>query len=229
MKNSHKTYRSGDELIVAGAGAAIFAALGYCAHNGRLDDLNQRVRSLLLHTDGGTVHAARRITLLSESPVHPVLGYVLSRTASRILGRHTRVPLHASIVEFIVNKATRLFVHQPRPAGAKPRTGLDRRGYPSGHTLAATAIAFATALELAEGRGRSDRKFLFGVAAAYAGTIGWTRLILDEHWLDDVLGAWAGGIALAILVHRVERSRRERQRGGKRHAPRIRSYSRTGS
>src|ERR1043165_2387802 len=194
MKNSHKAYRSFDDLIVAAAGATVFAMLGASAHNDLIDDVNQRVRSLLLRTHPDKVRVARRITLLSETAVHPVLGYLLSRAASRILGRKTFVPLHASLIEFVVNKGTRLFVHQQRPPGAKPRTGLDRRGYPSGHTLAATSIAFATALELAEGRNDSDRAWMLGAAAAYAATIGWTRLVLDEHWLDDVVGAWAGGI-----------------------------------
>src|SRR5262249_46109030 len=108
--------------------------------------------------------------------------------------------LAASLADFALNKGTRLFVHQPRPPGAKPRRGLDRRGYPSGHTLAATAIAFTTALEIAEGRSGAQRAALFAGAAAYAAMIGWTRLALDEHWIDDVVGAWAGGIALAIVV-----------------------------
>jgi membrane-associated phospholipid phosphatase len=210
MQSTQKTYSSFDDLIVAAAGATIFATLGVSAHNGILDDLNDRVRSLLLGVSPGSVRVARKVTLLSETAVHPLLGYLLSRAASRIVGRHTRVPLHASVIEFVVNKGTRLFVHQHRPPGSKPRIGLDRLGYPSGHTLAATAIAFATALELAEGRSTSDRTWLFGAAAAYAATIGWTRLVLDEHWVDQVIGAWAGGIALAILVHRAERARRSR-------------------
>jgi membrane-associated phospholipid phosphatase len=194
-----------DDLIAAAAGAAIFATLGVCAHHDLLDDVNRRVRTLFRRSGPRPIRAARMITLLSESAVHPVLGYLLSRTATRVTGRKTYVPLQASLADFVVNKGTRLFIHQGRPPGAKPRTGLDRRGYPSGHTLAATAIAFATALQLAEGRHRPRRRALLTAAAAYAATIGWTRLVLDEHWLDDVVGAWAGGIALAILVHRAGR------------------------
>jgi membrane-associated phospholipid phosphatase len=221
MTTSRNSRRSFDDLITAAAGATIFATLGVCAHHDLLDDLNQRVRALLLRTDPRAVRVARRVTLLSESAVHPVLGFLLSKAASRILGRKTRVPLQASLVQFLVNKGTRLFVDQRRPPGTRPRIGLDRRSYPSGHTLAATAIAFATALQLAEGRNGSERVWLLGAAAAYAGTIGWTRLVLDQHWADDIVGAWAGGIALAILVHRAER--------GRRHGPRRRSYSRIGN
>lgn len=172
--------------------------------------MNQRVRQLVLRRGPRTVRIARAITLLSESAIHPVLGLLLSRSASRVLNEKTYVPLAASLSDFVVNKGTRLFVHQQRPPGAKPRTGIDRLGYPSGHTLAATVIAFSTALRIAEGRDAPPRSMLLAAAAAYAGLIGWTRLTLDEHWIDDVVGAWAGGIALAIIVTRVARARRAR-------------------
>lgn len=204
---------SSDELIAAAVGATVYATLGFCAHHNLLDDVNQRVRRLLLRRGPRTVRLARTITLLSESAVHPVLGLLLSKAASRGIRGRTYVPLAASLANFVVNKGTRLVVHQARPSGAKPRTGLDRLGYPSGHTLAATAIAFSTALRVAEGRQPSQRNLLFGAAAAYAVTIGWTRLTLDEHWLDDVVGAWAGGIALAILVHGIDRARRAARAG----------------
>ena len=210
-RNAPRT--STDELIAAAVGATVFATLGYCAHHDLLDDVNQRVRRLLLRRGPRTVRLARAITLLSESAVHPVLGLLLSKAASRAIRETTYVPLAASLGDFVVNKGTRVFVHQRRPPGAKPRTGLDRLGYPSGHTLAATAIAFSTALRIAEGRRPSQRAMLFGAAAVYAATIGWTRLTLDEHWLDDVVGAWAGGIALAVVIHRVDRARRMRAPG----------------
>lgn len=205
------------DLTIATLAAGMFAALGIAAHHDLLQEVNQRVRTIVRRRDPRTVRIARTITLLSESGVHPILGWIASKGASRVVGR-TYVPFAASLAVFVLNKGTRLFVHQPRPPGAKPRRGLDRRGYPSGHTLAATAIAFATALEIAEGRPIGQRSALFAAAAAYAATIGWTRLALDEHWIDDVVGAWAGGIALAIIVTQ-----------GSRHRAASRSYSRTGS
>ena len=195
--------------------ATVFAALGIAAHHDLLADVNERVRALVQRPHSRTVNIARAITLLSESGVHPVLGWLASKGVSRMIGRRTQAPFAASLAVFALNKGTRLFVNQPRPPGAKPRRGLDRRGYPSGHTLAATAIAFATALELADGRSPVRGSALLAAAAAYAATIGWTRLALDEHWVDDVVGALAGGIALAIVVHRFVRRENDatRRRG----------------
>jgi undecaprenyl-diphosphatase len=195
------------DLTIATLAAGVFTALGIAAHHDLLADVNRRARAIVQGREPRTVRVARTITLLSESGVHPILGWLASKGASRLAGR-TYVPFAASLAVFALNKGTRLFVHQPRPPGAKPRRGLDRRGYPSGHTLAATAIAFATALEIAEGRSVGQRSALFAAAAAYAATIGWTRLTLDEHWIDDVVGAWAGGIALAIVVRRSSTARR---------------------
>jgi undecaprenyl-diphosphatase len=194
------------DLAIATLAAAVFTALGIAAHHDLLAEINQRARALVRARDARTIRVARTITLLSESGVHPILGWLASKGASRVVGR-THVPFAASLAVFVLNKGTRLFVHQARPPGAKPRHGLDRLGYPSGHTLAATAIAFATALEIAEGRPIGQRSALFAAAAGYAATIGWTRLTLDEHWIDDVVGAWAGGIALAIVVRRLRSAR----------------------
>ena len=207
------------EITIAALAAATFAALGISAQHDLLADVNQRVRRLVLRRGPQTARVARAITVLSETGVHPILGWLASKGAARVVGHPTRAPFIASLSIFALNKGTRLVVHQPRPPGAKQRTGLNRLGFPSGHTLAATAIAFTTALEIGEGRSSAQRSALLAAAGAYAATIGWTRLTLDEHWIDDVVGAWAGGIALAILVHRANRARR-------RHAPRVRKRKR---
>ena len=190
------------------AAATTYAALGYFAHHDLLGGLNRRVRDVARARGPRVVRRAEAFTLLSESPVHPILGYVLSRAASRVIGRTTYAPLAASLATFILNKGTRLVVHQQRPPGTKPRRGLDRLGFPSGHTLAATAIAFTTALEISEGGDASERTLALTAAGAYAATMGWTRIALDQHWIDDILGGWAGGLIIAYVIHAASRRRR---------------------
>lgn len=187
---------------VALAATAVYATLATSAHYGLLDELDRRVRDRMLRRGPRVVRAARVVTKLSESAVHPILGFAASKAVSRLTGRQTYAPFIASLADFALNKGTRLFVHQHRPPGAHPRRGLDRLGYPSGHTMAASAIAFTTALELGKGRPPMQRGALIAAAAAYAGTIGWTRLVLDEHWVDQVAGGFVGGIILATLTHR---------------------------
>ena len=51
---------------------------------------------------------------------------------------------------------------------------------------------------LADGCSATERVGLYSLAGVWAAAIGWSRLQLDEHWFDDVLGGWSAGIAIAI-------------------------------
>jgi len=39
---------------------------------------------------------------------------------------------------------------------------------------------------------------LWTAVTAISISVGWSRLYLDEHWIDDVFGGWMAGIALGI-------------------------------
>jgi undecaprenyl-diphosphatase len=189
------------ELVAATVASFVFVVLGAAAHRGWLAAVDRRVRERVLQGGPKVVSVARAITILSEPWAHPILGALASLVASHAIGRWTYAPLAASLSTFVLNRGTRLFVYQERPPGAKPRTGLDRLAYPSGHTLAASGIAFGTALEISNGRSGTAHVAMFAVAAAYACTIAWTRLTLDEHWIDDVVGAITGGVAIAVIAY----------------------------
>jgi membrane-associated phospholipid phosphatase len=74
--------------------------------------------------------------------------------------------------------------------------------FPSGHSSWSAAFFAAAALLLARGRGRRARIVLSGVAAGAAVTIAATRVLLDVHWLSDVVAGlalgWAWFAACAI-------------------------------
>lgn len=186
--------------------ASAFVALGAAAHNDVFDDLNRRVRRALRPHHSSRIHRiATALSALAAPQVHPFTSAIASALISRRTGRRTIAPLVASLSMFAVNRATRLVVKQPRPPLSSPRKGLDRLGFPSGHTMAATASAFAMALELHDDlTPRQQNAALIG-AASYASLIAWTRLELDEHWLDDVAGGFAAGLTIALLL----RSRRQ--------------------
>lgn len=92
--------------------------------------------------------------------------------------------------------------------------------FPSGHSLNALVIAGILAYLLI--RHFWDRgqvvKWLIGVLAAlYAISMGLSRVYLGHHWLTDVFGAWAIGLAwLAVVIacHRVWRAVRSRTEKG---------------
>lgn len=74
--------------------------------------------------------------------------------------------------------------------------------FPSGHSSWSAAFFAAAALLLARGRGRHARIALSGVAAGLAAAIAATRVLLDVHWLSDVVAGlalgWAWFAACAI-------------------------------
>jgi undecaprenyl-diphosphatase len=89
-------------------------------------------------------------------------------------------------------------VHQRRPPKAGHHHGHNQYGYPSGHVTAATAIAIATAAEIDDRLSVAERTMLWTAVAALSLSVGWSRLYLDEHWIDDVAGGWMAGIAIGL-------------------------------
>ncbi|MEV4954360.1 phosphatase PAP2 family protein [Paenarthrobacter nitroguajacolicus] len=89
--------------------------------------------------------------------------------------------------------------------------------FPSGHSLNSIVIAGIVAyLIILRLKTAKARVITVLVAAAFAFTMGLSRVYLGHHWLTDVLAAWAIGIAwlaLVITAHRLYltvRTRRHR-------------------
>lgn len=74
--------------------------------------------------------------------------------------------------------------------------------FPSGHTLNAVVVAGVVAyLLILRRHTQHGRVITVAVAAAFALTIGLSRVYLGHHWFTDVLAAWVLGAAwLAIII-----------------------------
>jgi membrane-associated phospholipid phosphatase len=79
--------------------------------------------------------------------------------------------------------------------------------FPSGHSLNSVVIAGVVAyLVILRLKSRRSRIWTAALAAAFAVTIGLSRVYLGHHWLTDVLAAWTLGLAwlaLVITAHRL--------------------------
>jgi membrane-associated phospholipid phosphatase len=71
--------------------------------------------------------------------------------------------------------------------------------FPSGHSTAAAAFWAAAALVLGRGTSPKTRALLAGGAAGIAVAVASTRVLLDVHWLSDVLAGLALGWAWFAL------------------------------
>ena len=102
-------------------------------------------------------------------------------------------------------KIIKAAVERPRPGGGL--VDADGWSYPSGHATLAVSYLAISVLLAREGPA-SRRAGLLIAGLALAVVIGLSRVYLQVHWLSDVGGGWAVGLAafslcgcVALLVH----------------------------
>ena len=191
--------RARPRIVVAALAAAAGASIGAAVSTGVTDGVDQRVRRRVrVKGRPRIVRAARGISALAAPHAHPIVAAAACAWITRSSGRVCASPLVASLATMLVDRGTRFVVFQQRPPGATHREGRDRLAYPSGHTAAATAISVATAIEAGPSLAPGARPVLYALAGAVGAAVGWSRLALDEHWVDDVVGGWAFGVAIGI-------------------------------
>ncbi|MDP3071265.1 MAG: phosphatase PAP2 family protein [Opitutaceae bacterium] len=119
------------------------------------------------------------------------LGLVWKRRWYGLLALGLAVPGGMALNVFL-----KTLFHRPRPVPELWAQIFSGYGFPSGHTMAATLLYGALAV-LACGainRGRGRMGACVG-AGALVGLVGWSRLQLGAHFLSDVIGAVAAGLA----------------------------------
>ncbi len=185
--------------ITALSGAALAGGLGLATKRDATTGINRAVRRRIHPRRSPALRSiAEGISYLAGPHIHPFLAAALGDLINRKKQTGGLGPGAASLGAIAVDNAVRLFVHQRRPPKAGRHHGRSRFGYPSGHVTAATAIAVASAGEIADQLSDRERKLVWAAVAAFAISVGWSRLYLDEHWIDDVVGGWLAGVALGI-------------------------------
>jgi undecaprenyl-diphosphatase len=114
----------------------------------------------------------------------------------------------------LLNILLKHFFHRQRPVLENPLVTLDSFGFPSGHTMGSTLFYGLLALFLAQSIRSWRLRVLTGILASlWVALIGVSRIYLGAHYLTDVLGAIAVGLAwLALCWTGVETLRRWRGR-----------------
>jgi membrane-associated phospholipid phosphatase len=116
----------------------------------------------------------------------------------------------------LLNILLKHFFHRQRPVLENPLVTLSSFGFPSGHTMGATLFYGVLAVFAAQSvRTWRWRALTFCIAALAIVLIGLSRIYLGAHYLTDVLGAIAVGLAwLASCWTGVETLRKWRGRKG---------------
>ena len=113
----------------------------------------------------------------------------------------------------LLNKLLKYVFHRARPHFTDPILTLDSYSFPSGHTMMATVLYGVLAAYLFSTTTDSRLRVLILLAAGLLIVlVGFSRMYLGAHYLSDVLGAIAEGLAwlslCLTLVYSVwERSR----------------------
>ncbi len=114
--------------------------------------------------------------------------YWLAALASAVLGG------------MLVNKLLKFLFHRARPAFTDPILALNSYSFPSGHTMMATVLYGALAAFLiARTTDWRQRALIIFSAGLLIGFVGFSRIYLGAHYLSDVLGAMAEGLAWLAL------------------------------
>ena len=106
----------------------------------------------------------------------------------------------------LINVVVKHLIQRPRPVFENPITTLESYSFPSGHTMGATlfyGLMAALAVQLFQGWKPKGVAVLGAVVIVLL--VGFSRICLGLHYLSDVLGAIAAGVAwLALCLTAVE-------------------------
>ena len=94
----------------------------------------------------------------------------------------------------LIANVLKVAVDRGRPTGHH-LAGFSGASFPSGHTTAAFAAFAGFALIFGRERPARVQAVFMGVAAGAAAAVGATRVLLDVHWLTDVIAGAALGLA----------------------------------
>ncbi len=195
----------------AATGLALTFALGVTIVGGLiLATLAYLIRGndTLLDTDSGVEHWGHRhashlstlglhaITQLGDTPAIAVFAVVLLIVEMRRL-RSIHVPLFLGAVilgNYLATTAIKDLADRARPTVNAFAATLGP-SFPSGHSSTAASFYAAAALILGRRRGRQTRALLAGAAVGIAVAVAASRVLLDDHWLSDVIAGLALGWA----------------------------------
>lgn len=191
----------GYQSALAPAAFAVFVAMGVASSAGLTRKTNLSARRRVDPRKNKTAtRIATELSHLGAPYARPIVAGGLA-LACWLLGteRPSRI-VAAAAGATLLEKASRLALHQRRPPGAGVHHGLDVYAYPSGHCSSVAAMMTAAAREISRGQTPRVRNSLTALAVAASLATAWSRLYLDEHWMDDVIGGLSAGFGLGRTV-----------------------------
>jgi undecaprenyl-diphosphatase len=136
------------------------------------------------------------VTDLGDWPAVPVLAVAVVLFELRRRPSWYVIPfvVVAILGDVLITTAIKDLMHRARPT-LNPAAAALGPSFPSGHASTAAATYAALALILARGRSARVRALLTGAAAGIAIAVAASRVLLDVHWVSDVIAGLCVGWA----------------------------------
>ena len=194
-------------MVVAIAGGFVFAVLAYLIRtNAHLLGIDNGVAKWgNRHATATSTHVLDDVTQLGS--IYVVVGLcVVLAVAETLRQRTVWVFLFIASVmcgEEILTLSVKHLADRVRPT-FNPAAATLGPSFPSGHSATAAAFYATAALLIGRWRPRRARAVITGLAAGIAVAVAATRVLLDVHWLTDVVAglslgwAWFAVCAIAF-------------------------------
>jgi membrane-associated phospholipid phosphatase len=200
-------------LATVGGGVGL-GALAYLERtNAHLNRLDRSVGSWgYQHSSPVSTHELRIVTQLGALTTIVVLCLVVATFETFRTRSAWILPFLAVVLggEELLTISIKDLANRTRPSFDPAAVSGLGPSFPSGHSATAAAFYAAVALLLSRRRGHAARAVLTGVAVGIAVAVAASRVLLDVHWLSDVIAglllgwAWFAASAIAFggrLLH----------------------------
>jgi undecaprenyl-diphosphatase len=185
-------------LLAIVGGGVLLGVLAYLVRgSGALVQLDESVANWGdRHASGLSTDGLTAISHLGEPKVVVVLALVVAVAETVRTRSAWVVPFLVIVVggNGILTTTVKELVDRVRPA-LNPVAETLGPSFPSGHSSWSAAFFAAAALLLMRGRGRAARVAVGGFAAWLVVMVAGSRVLLDVHWLSDVIAGLALGCA----------------------------------
>jgi membrane-associated phospholipid phosphatase len=185
-------------LLGTVVGGVLFGVLAYLVRtNAHLLGIDRSVaRWGNTHASALSTHGLNAVTQLGSIYVVVALCVVLAVVETIVQRSVWVVAFIASVMmgEEILQLTVKQLTDRVRPT-FNPVAATLGPSFPSGHSATAAAFYATAALLIGRRRPRAQRAALFGLAAGVAVAVAASRVLLDVHWLTDVVAGLALGWA----------------------------------
>jgi undecaprenyl-diphosphatase len=193
-------------LAVALAGGIVLGLLAYAVRSvPALRHLDRSVAAWAFdHRTSLSTSSLEKITSLGTAQVVIALAVVVALIDfARTRNRWSAAFFIAVLAGMeLITLGVKDLVDRVRPALVPAAAHLGP-SFPSGHSATAASFYAAAALVLGRRLGRPGRQVLAGLAVGIAAAVAASRVLLDLHWLSDVIGGlalgWAWFAVCAVL------------------------------